>query len=130
MKIEVTQEIRGYMSLIDRKYAEAKAKRISRLDMEWGKWSTKMNRETKAKIETGTHPQKDLLKYIFNYWVNRSQLLELHHKSRFLKRAHKVRLAREGRKIKRLILSGDIPDATSFDRMQSVLGPLSNKKCL
>lgn len=128
MKIKVTEEIRDYMRLIDSKYAEAKAKRISRLDPEWGKWSTEMNRETKAKTETGKHPQEVLLKYVYIYWVNRSQLLELHHKSKWRKKALKTKLAREGRKIKKIILSGDIPAVPAFVRSNIILNSLSKKK--
>jgi len=125
--MKVTEEIRDYIRLIDSKYAEAKAKRISRLDPEWGKWSTEMNRETKAKTQTGKHPQEVLLKYVYIYWVNRSQLLELH-KSKWRKKALKIKLAREGRKIRKLILSGDIPAVPAFIRSNIILDSLSKNK--
>ena len=120
MKIEVTQEIKDYVDLIDTKYRSAKEKKLSRMSIEWGKWSRKMNLQIRQKLKEGGHPQDVLYRYIFIYWVNRSQLLELHFKHKY-KQGLKKQTAREGKHIKQIILSGDAPDAISDDDMVSAL---------
>lgn len=116
MSIEVTQEIKDCLDLIDTKYRLAKEKKFSRFSIEWGKWSRKMNLEIRRKLESGGHPQEVLYRYIFIYWVNRSQLLELHFKFKH-KGSLKKQRAREGKRLKQIILSGDAPDALTNDDM-------------
>jgi len=105
---EPTQEIRDYLDLIDEKYFEAKREGRSRLSVAWGKWSAEMNRETRRKIKE-KHPQAILLKYVFNYWVNRSQLLESYCGGRLKQLKLKRLLKKEGRVLKKMILSGGVP---------------------
>ena len=101
-----------YMELIDLNYNQAKTAGISRMDLSWGYWSGEMNRETRKIINDD--PKSDnsaLLKYVFNYWVVTSQLLELHYK----KRHHKLftnkkikRLSKERKALREIILTGEI----------------------
>ncbi len=72
-----------YIDFIDKKYKEAKAKKLSRFSIEWGKWSRAMNLETKKRIESGKDPDEIKLQYVFIYWTLRSRLLEAHKVSRF-----------------------------------------------
>ena len=103
----IEQDILDYLDLIDAKYVEAKEKGLSRLDVEWGIWSGRMNREIRKKRESGEHPQKTLLHQVFVYWQNRSQLLEAHfEKSRFFGNSKIKKLSREGKKIKKEIMDG------------------------
>ncbi len=71
-----------YIELIDSKYKEAKAKKLSRFSKKWGKWSTAMNLETRKRIKSGKDPDEIKLQYVFIYWTLRSQLLEAHKVSR------------------------------------------------
>ena len=101
--MDLNEEIIDYLELIDNQYSKAKDKGLSRMSVEWGIWSTKMNREILKKI-------KDNRVYycwhgVYDYWVVKSQLLELHYKSRFFKLITKSRLNKECEKIKELILS-------------------------
>jgi len=99
MKFEVTQELKDYIDLIDEKYQEAKQQKLSRLSVEWGTWSREMNLKTKNYKNLG-------FKYLFIYWVMKSQLLELHFKTRF-KQSKKKQLAREAKNYRKIILSGN-----------------------
>ncbi len=76
------------LSEIDRMYLESKKARRSRLSMEWGIWSGEMNRNIRKRIAEDD-PEKEKLKLVFAYWQNASILLELHFKSRLLKRKQK-----------------------------------------
>jgi len=100
----MTTELIEYLDLIDNQYTKAKDKRLSRMSVEWGIWSTKMNREIRKKIKD-QHPLKLKLLAIHEYWQVKSKLLELHYKSRFFKLITKSRLNKECEKIKELILS-------------------------
>ena len=120
MNIEVTQEVKDYVTLIDTKYRQAKEKELSRMSVEWGKWSRKMNLEVREKSKEEYGPQYVLFRYIFMYWVNRSELLELHYQHKY-KKGLKKQTARRGKHIKQIILSGDAPDAISDDDMIQAL---------
>jgi len=71
------KEPEEFRKAIDKKFKEAKAKGLSRMDMEWGMWSAKMNRELRVYTEKES-PEQILYKYVFVYWTLMSQLLELH----------------------------------------------------
>jgi len=108
--MDLNEEIIDYLELIDNQYSKAKDKGLSRMSVEWGIWSTKMNREILKKIKD-KHPLKEELHRVYycwhgvyDYWVVKSQLLELHYKSRFFKLITKSRLNKECEKIKELIL--------------------------
>ena len=108
MATEIGKEIIDFVGLIDANFEEYKAQRLSRMSVAWGKWSRRMNLVIRSRIEQ-QHPQATLYKYLFMYWINRSQLLEEHYKSKW-RQGKKRRLAKEGRNLRRIILSGDAPD--------------------
>lgn len=112
--------IKGYLNLIDQKYFESKKARISRFSLEWGMWSREMNIKTRKQIKSD-HPQSTELKYVFIYWVTISQLLELYHKSKILKRGLKKKLEKECKKLKKNILTGNLSDITERDMKQTLL---------
>lgn len=91
----------------------------------WGKWSREMNirlRTDSRKVADtlgDKHPLNHLLTWCFMYWINRSQLLELHYKHPMTKYRKKRQLLVEGEKIKKTILSGD--PLTPPDRVDSIL---------
>lgn len=65
-----------------------------------------MNLETRAIIE---NPESDpqtvtLLKYVFSYWILRSQLLDLHHKSSILHVGRRRKLVEECTLMRDMIL--------------------------
>lgn len=101
-----------YMESIDLRYNQAKKDGITRFDLSWGAWSGEMNRETRKTINDDPDSKNSiLLKYVFNYWVVTSQLLELHYK----KRHHKLftnkkikRLSKERKAIREIVLTGNI----------------------
>jgi len=116
MKIEVTQEIRDLIDLIDKKYQEAKKVGLSRFSVEWGKWSREMNVELRRKMLR--KKEGILFKYVFIYWTLKSRLLEVFFKSpsRMLKRGCKKRFQREADDIKEIILSGNMPEGELTDK--------------
>jgi hypothetical protein len=117
--IKCSQEIVEYVEVIDGWYNYSKEHGLSRFSIEWGEWSAKMNREIREKIKK-EHVETVLLRYIFTYWVNRSQLLELHFKKPIFKGAKKKQLAREGKHLKEIIYSANAPDLTD-QAMRAVL---------
>lgn len=104
-------EVESILREIDHSFLDAKEKRLSRMDVSWGAWSRQLNiriREMqKDALAKENSNLNHLLVWCFMYWVNRSQLLELHHKHRLTKHRQKRILVVEGEKIKRIILSGD-----------------------
>lgn len=113
-------EAKKYIELIDQKYLEAKKNHISRFSVEWGKWSREMNLKvhelTKAEV-----PESLLLKHVFIYWINRSQLLELYHIGKISNLGKKKRLEKEGALLKKDILSGKLPKLTTETMKETLL---------
>ena len=107
-RIEVTPDVLANLDEIDDHYRKAKSVRLSRFDIAWGEWSGEFNRSLREKIEA-RGPQDVLYQYLFNYWMNRSLLLELHHKSRLFKVQQKRELGEQGADIKTIIRTGEIP---------------------
>lgn len=109
-KVEVTKEIQDLIALIDSKYIDAKADGLSRMSVEWGRWSREMNVELRKKDDI-------LSKYVFIYWTLKSRLLEVFFKSpsKVLKVGLKKRLQKEAKDIKEIILSGNVPDGELTD---------------
>jgi len=107
---------KDFLDLIDEKYFGARKKRISRLSVEWGKWSREMNLELRERIESGKDKEELELKYVIIYWTIRSKMLELVHKSKFLRRNKIKKLAKEALDIKQIILTGTLKDVT-FDQI-------------
>ena len=115
------QEAKQYVADIRAKYYEFKRDRKSRMDVEWGKWSRKMNLELKDKMNTYAMPHSTLMKYVFFYWVNRSQLLELHHRHKIGKQGKKRELEKEAKDLLKIINSGDPFKDISDDEMKKRL---------
>ena len=113
-------EAKEYIELINRKYFEAKKIRISRFSIEWGKWSREMNLELRESIKA-EEPQSLVLKHIFIYWINKSKLLELYHKSKIGNLGKKKRLEKEGAQLKKDILSGKLPKLTTETMKETLL---------
>ena len=113
-------ETKEYIELIDQKYLEAKKNRISRFDIEWGKWSREMNLKTSELIKAEVSQALEL-KYVFIYWVNRSQLLELYYLSKIGKLGLKKKLKKEGQRVKKDILSGKLPELTTEIMKETLL---------
>jgi len=115
MKVEVTQDILDYVDLIDRKFREAIERKLSRLSVEWGRWSREMNIELRKRIEQQPEfPQLVLYKYVFIYWVTRSKLLEVFFKypAKLARMGLKKRLRKELSDIRKTILSGEMEDVS------------------
>lgn len=97
-----------YVEYIDEQYLIAKKKKLSRLSVEWGKWSREMNLELRGRIESREDPEELRLKYVIVYWTLKSQLLELHHSKPHSGRAKKKKVAKEAKQIKTLILHNNL----------------------
>ena len=111
-----------YLKLIDDKYYEAKKKRISRMSVEWGKWSREMNVELRRKIESKKDPEELALKYVVIYWTIRSRMLELYFRSRFYGKNKIKKLSKEASDIKEITLTGKLKDISFEDAAKRVLG--------
>jgi len=96
----------GYLDIIDIAYFEARKDRISRFSVEWGKWSTTMNRAIRIRIQDEKDPENLKLRYVFIYWTIMSQLLELHYRYKILKNKQKKKLFKEASDIKEIIVAG------------------------
>lgn len=96
-----------YIELIDRKYLEAKKKKLSRMSVEWGKWSREMNLELRQRIESRSDPEELRLKHVVVYWTLRSQLLELHYSKPNFGLVKKKKLSKECRQMKETILNSE-----------------------
>ena len=112
--METAQDIVQYLDGIDAKFLEAKRGRWTRFGPSWGEWSRNMNLEIREKLESGDHPQPLLLKMILPYWLMRSQLLELHHKSRLYGSAKKQRLLVQIREMREDILGNRVSGDRDF----------------
>lgn len=79
-------------------------KQASRFSLEWGMWSSEMNRSTrkKAKDDSGlSELEKTKYNHVFAYWVAASNLLEIYAGSGRLLKKGKIRvLKKEMRDIK------------------------------
>ena len=104
--------VEQYIQKVDALYAECKEKNMSRGSVEWGKPSRKINillREA-LKDELSPENEKTQWRYAFFYWTFKSQMLELHHKSKLFGATKKKRLAREAFKMRRYALDPDADD--------------------
>lgn len=107
-----------YLQLIDEKFIEAKAKRISRYDLEWGSWSKEMNTETRRRMD----PESMWLVKVFEYWVTSSILLELYHTGKHRFRRGRVRqLKKELKDIKQVILKREILPGMNEANFQTIV---------
>lgn len=101
---EEQDNIRNLLDIIDQKFYEARGNRISRFDPKWGEWSRRMNLFLRKKIDE-SGPNRPAYQYLFIYWLNRSQLLELYFKSIIGQMSKKETLKKEAVKLKQYVLN-------------------------
>lgn len=96
-----------YVEDIDGQFFVCRSKKLSRMSVEWGKFSVDMNREIKERIENDD-PEKMTLKYVFIYWTTVSQLLELYYTKRggLFGKGKIRRKSNECKELKNIILNG------------------------
>ena len=106
--------VEQYIQQIDDLYNELKLHRISRMSVEWGKPSRQINILLREKLRDESIPEneKTQWRYAFVYWTIKSQMLELHHKSKLFGTTKKKRLARKAFKIRGYALD---PSNKKFD---------------
>jgi hypothetical protein len=109
------------VDLIDQKFSEGKKKGLSRLSIEWGIWSRKMNLYVRKKIDENG-PNSTLFGYVMIYWTIKSQLLELNFRSRIGKLGKKNRLKNEAVYLKKVILNppGNLKDVSMNEIAMSI----------
>ena len=97
-----------FLEEIDLKYSNCKKRKISRLSDEWDKWSREFNLRLRNVIQDNNNPVA--YKYVFIYWANRSQLLEIFYKKLRIVKGKKIKaLANEGANIKKAIMNKTDP---------------------
>jgi hypothetical protein len=94
--------VEQYIRQIDDLYNELKPRRTSRVSVEWGKPSRQINILLREKLRDELISENEKIQwlYAFVYWTIKSQMLELHHKSKLFGATKKKRLAREAFKIR------------------------------
>lgn len=102
------------IDLINIKFEWAKKARISRMSVEWGKWSREMNVTIRARIDAGNDPFEIRLKYVFIYWTLVSQLLEMHYSKKLFGQSKKKKLMKEAKAIRELAKAESEPVDTEF----------------
>ncbi len=95
-----------FIDYIDSKFLDAKKRKLSRMSIEWGKWSREMNCILRDRINAKEDPEELKLKYVITYWAIKSQILEFCHKKKNLNSGKIKRSAKEAAKIKKMILTG------------------------
>lgn len=98
-----------FVDHIDQHFKRAKIYRWSRYSVEWGEWSRKMNLVIRKRIESKEDPEELGLKYVFLYWITKSQELEYWHKSKILHVGKRVGLAKDAEGLSKMIKSGAYP---------------------
>jgi hypothetical protein len=101
------KEVIDFLTEIDDNFHRSKVNRVSRMDITWGKWSRDLNLRMRERQDQTEDPTKSLLVWLFMYWMNRSQLLELNFKHRLTHNAAKRELIEQGANMKQVIVSGD-----------------------
>lgn len=112
-----------YVDFIKEHYRKAKKEGLSRFSVEWGKWSTEMNRGLRKKIDTDTdEDQVSRWKYIIIYWTVLSQLLEVYFKSSHVIAKFKAKkVLKEAKKIENIILGIDTPQDMKMGDLTTTL---------
>ena len=98
-----------YIQEIDDYFYSAKRKKLSRLSDEWGKWSREMNLRLRKLIEEENNEVS--YKYVFIYWINRSQLLDAYFKGKLKNMKKIASLKREAKKLLKAVKLGNDPDS-------------------
>jgi hypothetical protein len=68
-----------WVKTIDLESRKALENKWSRFDINWGMWSSVMNRYIQEQVKSGS-PDSDKFKFVFAYWVSMSQCIEMAHK--------------------------------------------------
>lgn len=95
-----------FIEFIDRQYVEAKAWKLSRLDVGWGKWSREMNLVLRDRINSKEDPEELRLKHVIVYWTLKSQILEFYHKKGFLHAGKIKKRKKEAAQARDAVLTG------------------------
>ncbi len=119
-----------FVDYIDQQYESAKKRKQSRMSISWGFWSRNMNLVLRKKIEQGerTDPETTKFKYVFSYWIGRSQLLELHFKSKLFSKVKKKALTEELRQLKLVIEGKEEPEGFDSNFEALVMKHILKKK--
>lgn len=119
----MTIKVIDLIEMIDEKYIDAKKRKLSRFDTQWGAWSREMNVDIRTRIKHCGDSEALRLKYVMLYWTLKSQLLELYYKSRFTRRVLKNKLSREADVVKKNIVNnGALPDMSDNDLAKTLMG--------
>lgn len=103
---------KAYLNLIDRQYFAAKRQMLSRMDPIWGRWSGRMNRKLRRiinQLEQDGSSDAAFYKLVFVFWLTRSRMLEIHHRSRGM--FGRIKMRKEGEliaNIREQIETGDV----------------------
>ena len=120
--------ILDFLNEIEENYLRAKENRASRMDITWGKWSRGLNLRMRGLQNDVGEPTKTLLLWLFMYWINRSQLLEIFFQHRLTHHKHKRKLQAEGDNIKTVIMSGDpIGPPGQSEQIQALLSKVGEE---
>lgn len=111
MKVDVSQLALDYLYCVEEEYREAREKKISRMDIQWGKYSHQMNKATRQLIRE-KHPDSFMLKLQFNIWVAYSELLELYYRypAANRKKKEKRKLITAIKLLKKVLKTGNVPN--------------------
>lgn len=115
-----------FVEYIDKKYIDAKKNKISRLDIEWGKWSREMNVILRDRINSKKDPEELRLKHVIFYWTTKSQILEFYYKNRVLNAGKIKRRSKEAKKIRESIITGK--GLKEFELNKELTSKILNKK--
>lgn len=112
-----------YLDIIDKNFTLAVKKGLSRFSVEWGHWSREMNIEIRKRVNSGDS-ETIPLKYVFVYWVIRSQILELKYRSKGFFSENKIKKrAREAKEISKSLREGSVlPDLSEEEINRRFLG--------
>ena len=100
------------------KYKEVKQQKLSRYSLEWGKWSSEMNRCIRKRIDDKDSNSLQL-KYVFKYWIIQSQTLELHYGAGLMAKIKTAKLNSEAKKLRKMIFEGELEDV-SFNPLEII----------
>lgn len=113
------------IKVIDSCYYKAKKGRYSRFAVEWGHWSRAMNIALKKRIENKDDEEYNYLRYVFNYWIIKSKLLECYFEGKLRNMFKIKRLGNEAIQIKNIIVNGEdvLPiEESFFDQVNAIIG--------
>jgi len=110
-----------FIVYIDDQYAEAKKKKVSRLSVDWGTWSRKMNLVLKRKTEIPNHDDEmpTRYKYVFAYWLLKSELLELHYRHKLTRLRKKKSTVEKCKEVRDIIINDTLP--TKIQSMKTMM---------